>query len=411
MKPCTSQFPILDFRFRVSQRRGFTLLELLVVVGIVAVLAAMLFPAVQRLREMANQTKCINNLHHIGIAMSSHFGTHQCYPMNGAVIPNGNTYRFGLTSFPGSPAKYLDMWGMGNPQLGPKDQTGSWAYALLNYMEETNVFVTPFNVNNQKDSGYAQAVALYQCPTRGRINPQVNPGADGFWSRPWTFNQNWAPVSGTIATTPLQNTNWAKTDYAGNYLMMPNVGTGDLRSFQDPPPAPPPLLGGSRNYPIAVSDIVDGTSNTIIVGEKAMAIGAYNTGGWVWDEPIFLGGSGGTSRGVPPSMSPAYLAANTTNGADSNQFVPFYDDPCPLSFGYLPFYYPSFLVPDNDPTNNGNIVAGQMRSANNWGSAHLAGVNFLFADGSVRTFQYNVDRKLFQGLLTPAGNDPTPAES
>jgi prepilin-type processing-associated H-X9-DG protein len=51
-----------------------------------------------------------------------------------------------------------------------------------------------------------------------------------------------------------------------------------------------------------------------------------------------------------------------------------------------------------------------MRFANNWGSAHLGGVNFLFADGSVRTFNYNVDLSLFHGLLTPAGSDPTPKE-
>jgi prepilin-type processing-associated H-X9-DG protein len=76
----------------------------------------------------------------------------------------------------------------------------------------------------------------------------------------------------------------------------------------------------------------------------------------------------------------------------------------------MPFYYPSFLVPDNDPTNDGLMVAGHFGFANNWGSAHLAGVNFLFADGSVRTLHYNVDRSLFQGLLTPAGRDPTPPE-
>lgn len=403
MKPCHSSH---------RRRRGFTLLELLVVISIIAVLAGMLFPAIQRLRETANRTRCVNNLHQIGVAMHSYFGTQQCFPMNGAVIANGSFYKFGLTSFPGSPAKYSNMWGMGNPQLGPKNQTGSWAYALLSYMEETNAFKTPFDPTNPNNSGYAQAMRLFLCPSRGRAAPQLNSGSDTFWSKPWSFNQNWAPVTGTLATTPLPNFNWGKTDYAGNYLMMPNVGTTDLRRFNDPAPPPvPPLLGGSRNYPITPSDITDGTSNTIVVGEKAMAIGAYNTGGWVWDEPIFTGGSGGTSRGVPPSMSPAWLAAKTTNGADSNQFVPFYDDPCPLSFGYLPFYYPSFLVPDNDPTNDGNMVAGHMKSANNWGSAHFGGVNFLFADGSVRTFQYNVDRVLFQGLLTPAGTDPSPPES
>jgi prepilin-type N-terminal cleavage/methylation domain-containing protein/prepilin-type processing-associated H-X9-DG protein len=404
----------MKLRLSSHPRRGFTLLELLVVVSIIAVLAAMLFPAIQRLRETANRVKCINNLHQIGLAMSSHFTTQQCFPMNGEVIGNTSTSKFGLTSFPGSPLKYTYMWGMGNPQLGPKSQTGSWAYAILSYMEETNAFATPFDPFNQSNSGYSQAMMMFVCPSRGRAAPQFNPGSDAFWGpKTWTFNQNWAQPPATIASTQLLNLNWAKTDYAGNYLMMPNVNPPDLRRFSDRPPAPvPPLLGGAANYPITPSDITDGASNTILVGEKAVAIGAYDTGGWVWDEPIFAGGSGGTSRGVPPFYSPAWLAANTTNGPDSNEFVPFYNDPCPLSFGYLPFYYPSFLIPDNDPANDGLAIAGHMRSANNWGSAHFGGVNFLFADGSVRTFQYNVDRVLFQGLLTPAGNhDATPPES
>lgn len=400
-------------RHSARARRGFTLLELLVVISIIAVLAAMLFPAIQRLRETANRVKCVNNLHQIGLAMTSHFTTWQCFPMNGEVIGNG-TYRFGLTSFPGAPDKYTNMWGMGNPQLGPKNQTGSWAYAILGYLEETNAFATPFDPVTVANSGYSQAVMTFMCPSRGRLAPQFNAGSDTFWGpKTWTFNQNWAPTPGTPATTPLLNLNWGKTDYAGNYLMMPNVGTTDLRRFSDRPPAPtPPLLGGAANYPITPSDVTDGTSNTILVGEKAVAIGAYDTGGWVWDEPIFAGGSGGTSRGVPTSYSRAWLAANTTNGPDSNEFVPFYNDPCPLSFGYLPFYYPSFLIPDSDPLNDGLAVAGHMQSANNWGSAHFGGVNFLFADGSVRTLSYNVDRVLFQGLLTPAGNnDATPPES
>ena len=59
---------------------------------------------------------------------------------------------------------------------------------------------------------------------------------------------------------------------------------------------------------------------------------------------------------------------------------------------------------DNDP----GMAPPTFYFANNFGSPHPGGVNFLFADGSVRTFNYNVDPLLFRGLLTPAGNDPTP---
>lgn len=315
---------------RVSPPRcrfGFTLVELLVVIAIIGVLVGLLLPAVQSARESGRAAQCKNNLRQIGVALH-HFHDHsQRLPAGWNGVPQGH-----------------------DPAVASDEQPGwGWAASLLPQIEAGSLFDTidtrlpiydPANPTSQADLRKA-SIPVFLCPsdTKGPTDSGsgfFTIGTDDGAEETTVDGQLYHAVDGE-PFVPLCDV--GKSNYVGVY------GTTEVDES--------PAEGNGiffRNSRVAFHNILDGTSHTVMIGERHAKYGCSTWAG------VVAGSKAQRVRNVG-------VGDHTPNNPEHH-----FDD---------------------------------------FTSQHPAGVHFVFGDASVRRLNDSIDESVYQSLCTRQGGEPS----
>jgi prepilin-type N-terminal cleavage/methylation domain-containing protein/prepilin-type processing-associated H-X9-DG protein len=212
----------LPLRSATRRRAAFTLIELLVVIAIIAVLIGLLLPAVQKVREAADRSKCQNNLKQIGL------GLHNYHDSNGHFPP----------AFVGGPGT--------TPANNPAPAGWAWGTWVLPHIEQGALYsqinptqtAIPGNLTEPANTAIGRLcqtrISIYICPADNA--PLLND------QRGFHAYSSYAAVGGSANTS-------------GNSLNQNGV-----------------MYQASKTRFV---DIPDGTSNTAVVGERAYGKPSY----------------------------------------------------------------------------------------------------------------------------------------
>jgi prepilin-type N-terminal cleavage/methylation domain-containing protein/prepilin-type processing-associated H-X9-DG protein len=344
----------------VRPARGFTLIEVLVVVAVIGVLVGLLLPAVQKVREAAAQSKCKNNLKQLGLALHHYHDNHGAFP----------TSRQATTHFL-APSQYHEVLidavptqllvGITETGTFPinYEQVGSWPMQLFPLLEQDAIIrswdpcaTVPdlYTVYNRIKS---YRVAGLLCPTDYTVFTGPNPLGYEFNSYLGVTGSNEQLVS--VQVQPGEFKQHASNATNGFF---PTIGWGEMV-------LPGPQWVWPARPKVTFLTAVSGTSNVVAVGERPPSADKY-FGRWIMtDYDTILGN---------PNMEPGIIPFDKAGS------------PCPT-----PSYYRA------DSTDN--PCAGT-----HFWSLHPGGGNWLFGDGSVHFLSYSIDTTVLAALSDITGS-------
>jgi prepilin-type N-terminal cleavage/methylation domain-containing protein/prepilin-type processing-associated H-X9-DG protein len=206
--------------------RGFSLIEMLVVIAIIAILIGLLLPAVQKVRGSAARIRCANNLKQVALALHNHH-----------------------------------------------DTVGQLPHATYNYIDSTDYSVAPyFSKNNRRSWGQDVLPFLEQAPLFSRFEAYMATGgqAHGFPDNATVIPTLVCPAD---PTSPKTVTYWGgpgttTQGFSGNYVV--NAGSD---YFMKTDYAESARLDGMMFAlsKVKLADVPDGTTNTALVGELILS--------------------------------------------------------------------------------------------------------------------------------------------
>jgi len=362
-------------------RRGFTLIEILVVIAIIGILLALLLPALTSARESARRTHCGNNLKQIGVAMAG--------------------YESAAGSFP--PGIFASAWRSGDQEPSSTALTGpiakfgffEWPYflhELLPRVEEQSYFDALrgplFRIPSiDKTSGNADALSLYAGVNGRSIPPFLCPSDNQtgpLWSSPAVTLTGSTSGSLTQGLLQLAKSNYlgifSGTNVEGAISRVNATATGWTNT--DLAPLPPRASSDRRgvfgfSQGTTAHAITDGLANTMAVAEYLRGVSDRDGRGAFWFNDA---GMQMLHAALPPNSSERdwLHPSRVTTANNPNDWGCFATSGITASPNHRPAL--------NLPCRGGVGIIANRRGIDGTAasrSRHRGGVNVLFCDGRV----------------------------